>query len=97
MPYDSSWVEPEQFLTYKGVDVFHTYRDNDINSGQRSCWFTTSETCGEIVCGCDTDKCHHVFDVRCIPVFIASRSYEDNIKAAIDAELLTTSGHKFTS
>ncbi len=97
MPHDSSWVDPEQFLIYTGVGVFHTYRDDDINSGYRSCWFTTSQYCGEIECSCEDHKCQHVFDVRCIPGFLTSRSYEDNMKAAIDAGLLTTNGPQFSS
>lgn len=33
MPYQTVWVEPEEFLEYKGVTVYHTYRDDDIDQG----------------------------------------------------------------
>jgi len=35
MPYSQHWIEPEQFLEHKGVRVFHSYEDDDIEQGPR--------------------------------------------------------------
>ena len=40
MPTTTNWVAPEVFLTYRGVTVFHTYRDNDFNQGRCPNQFT---------------------------------------------------------
>ena len=39
MPYE--WVEPDLFLEYQGVAVYHCYDDNDIVS---SYWYTTASS-----------------------------------------------------
>lgn len=69
MPTDSSWVEPETLLSYEGVDVYHTYRHDDIAQGKRSYWYTLSERCGEGTCEDERcgDECRMVFDIRELP------------------------------
>ena len=42
MPFDSSWVPPEVFLRHKGVTVCCTYKNDDINNGARTYWYTLS-------------------------------------------------------
>lgn len=42
MPYQTTWVPPELFLTHAGVNVFHTYKDDDVDQGAERYWFTTS-------------------------------------------------------
>lgn len=39
MPYKTIWVEPEVFLEYKGVTVYHTYKDDDFEQGANWYWF----------------------------------------------------------
>jgi hypothetical protein len=40
MPYETVWVDPETFLVYKDVEIFHTYPDNEKSEGTRDFWFT---------------------------------------------------------
>lgn len=30
MPWETKWVVPEVFLEYKGVTIYHVYRDNEM-------------------------------------------------------------------
>jgi len=30
MPTKSKWVPPELFLEHKGIEIFHAYKDNDV-------------------------------------------------------------------
>lgn len=53
MPTTTTWVDPDLFLTHNGVNVFHTYKDDDVEQGQSFCWYTLN-------C-CEDD---HAFDVR---------------------------------
>lgn len=43
MPTTTSFVKPEQFLEHKGVKVFHTYVDDDIDQGRKRHWYTLDE------------------------------------------------------
>jgi len=54
MPY--GWVEPEKFMEYKGVEVYHCYKDDDIEWPLQY-WYTTDN------CGVEVDD-NFRFDVR---------------------------------
>lgn len=43
MPYKttSKWVPPKRLLSHKGVAVFCTYDDDDIDNGESLHWYTT--------------------------------------------------------
>jgi len=62
MPYRSVYEEPELFLEYKGVKVYHTYDGNEIEQPSTN-FFTTSEE------ETDTDYNPFLFDVRELPDF----------------------------
>ena len=66
MPWTTEWVDPETFLTHKGVTVYHTYDGDDFAQGRRTFWFTLHPNCGEEECNCAgaTSECRNVFDVR---------------------------------
>jgi hypothetical protein len=64
MPFKTIWEDPELFVEHKGLRVFHTYKDDDINQGQRCYWLTVSPDCGVGSSLCDQQPCRHVFDVR---------------------------------
>lgn len=54
MPYTTAWIHPELFFTtHAGVNVFHAYKDDDMDQGRSSYWFTLYS---------NTDE--HPFDVR---------------------------------
>lgn len=44
MPTKTVWVAPEEFLTHKGVTVYHTYKENDIDDCRHPYCFTTCGT-----------------------------------------------------
>lgn len=41
-PFHTDYVDPDVFLTHKGVTVFHVYKDDDYDNGAREYWFSTS-------------------------------------------------------
>jgi hypothetical protein len=54
MPTTTEWIDPELFFTTSaGVNVFHTYKDDDVDQGRRCYWYTLYS---------NTDG--HSFDVR---------------------------------
>lgn len=53
MPYIESFTRPEQFMKYKGVEIFHVYKDDDVNQGEKTWEFTLDPT-----------EDGHSFDVR---------------------------------
>ncbi|ENZ77735.1 MULTISPECIES: hypothetical protein [Ralstonia] len=57
MPTSTVWVEPQVFLTYRDVTVYHAYEADDIAQGACKYSYTTNNT---------TDEEH--FDVRYLEV-----------------------------
>ena len=48
MPYISTWVPPKKLLMHKGVSVYCTYKNDDIeNNEPRDDWFITDPSEGE--------------------------------------------------
>ena len=48
MPYQTVWVEPAVFMDLGGGRrIFHVYKDDDVDQGARTYWYTTSRTDGE--------------------------------------------------
>ena len=74
----TAWIEPEVFLTYRGVTVYNTYKNGDSNSGPREYWFTLDVTENE-----DLE-----FDVRDLPTWGWTEGIKGAIEAAIDQGLL---------
>ena len=66
MPTQTVWVDPELVLEHRGVRVFHTYKDDDVNQGQRRYWYTINPQCGVADSLCEDQPCRHVFDVRAL-------------------------------
>ena len=64
MPYQTTWVEPERFLEHRGVVVFHTYKNDDLDEGTRRFEFTVNTECSGCDARCDEAQCRHVFDVQ---------------------------------
>jgi hypothetical protein len=62
MPYNSEWVAPDRFLTHKGVKIYHIYKDDDVNNGTRSEWYTWDPAEG-------SDDGTYSFDVRDLPTY----------------------------
>jgi hypothetical protein len=61
MPYQTEWVEPERLLEHKGVTVFYTYRNDNLDESLLDYWFTLDAECGDVD---QCENCQHVFDVR---------------------------------
>lgn len=71
-----SWVVPETFLSYKGVTVYHTYKD-DMADHRLEFWFTTDYE----------ENPDFNFDVRTLD---GPGDAEERIKRAIDNDVLRT-------
>lgn len=59
MPYEYKWVDPELAVEHQGVQVFHCYKDDEINQGRRTYSFTTDSSGDEAE--------DPAFDVRDLP------------------------------
>jgi len=80
------WIDPELFFRYKGVSIFHTYKNDNAN-GVKFYWYTTDPIEPE-------DSNGYSFDVRELPLpagCLASDAiyHQAIIKNAIDNGLLT--------
>lgn len=64
MPWVSSWVAPEVFVAHNDVTIYHTYKDNEQDQGQRNSWFGWAEDCTD-------DEPETTFDVRELPAYDA--------------------------
>lgn len=53
MPYISTFVSPKKFMSFKGVKVYHTYKDDEMENGPKTYSFTFN-----------ADADGEVFDVR---------------------------------
>lgn len=43
MPYSTVYIEAELFLSHKGINIYHTYKDDDIDGVVSSFHFDTKE------------------------------------------------------
>lgn len=83
MPW--KWIEPEAFLTHRGVRIFHAYKD-ELSDVPLEFWYSTSSTAGP--------GSPYEFDVRDLPGYRSRyradevSEHERLIKAAIDTGLL---------
>jgi len=55
----SELVDPEIFMKYKGVAVYHCYKNDCMDSGPRFFIYTVDKE--------DGGDCHNYFDVRQLP------------------------------
>lgn len=39
MPYKTVYVKPKVFLRFRGVTIYHTYKDDEIDNGPSTFWF----------------------------------------------------------
>jgi len=69
MPMQTTWIEPELFVEHQGVRVFHTYKNDDWDQGQKRYWFTLHRECSTMDSRCEEEPCRHVFDVRELPTW----------------------------
>jgi hypothetical protein len=81
------WVEPQVFLRYRGVKIYHVYRHDNYND-VRSYIYGSSIHC--------TDDGEDTFDVRDLPVpeGVSKSDHAAIIKAAIDAGDLRVIGEQ---
>lgn len=56
MPYKTRWIDPAIALEYKGITVYHTYKDDDIDNYIHPFHYTTNPKYSE-----DSGK---KFDIR---------------------------------
>ena len=83
MPWQ--WIEPKEFLTYRGVRIFHAYKD-ELSDVPLEFWYSTSSTA--------EPGSPYEFNVRDLADYRSLcragevSEHECAIKAAIDAGLL---------
>ena len=79
------WIEPEEFLTYRNVRIFHAYKD-ELSDIPLQFWYSTSVVAGP--------GSSYEFDVRDLPDYSLPLGgdeiliHKHVIEAAIDAGLL---------
>jgi len=81
MPY--GWVNPDIFLEFNGVNVYHTYKSDEYTN-QCENWYTTDKNTTE-----NNDEC--IFDVRDLPRPDKDNKCESHfhiIRNAIDKKIL---------
>ena len=89
MPYSIEKVPSELFLTHNGIEVFHTYEDDEINQGINEYWYTTDEY--------GSENGSAAFDFRDIRTLLEDKTIkvpdeatiEQIIKLGIDNGLIT--------
>lgn len=69
MPY--MWVEPEVFLEYGGVTIYHVYKNDNIND-VRAYWYTV-----------DVTECNDI-DIRDLSEYNEELEHEEVFRRAID-------------
>lgn len=82
MAWVTEWCAAELALEYGGVRVYHTYKNDDLESGRNSRWFVTSPD------GLEEDA----FDVRYLVPGDFGEDAEAVLKKAIDMGFLTAEG-----
>lgn len=86
MPYRQEYVPAEVFLEYKGVKIYHVYKNNDVDCLARIYWFDDQE---------DSDD-DGGFDIRALAKNLGDVSLNPEtvegrrviLRAAIDAGLI---------
>ena len=68
------WKRPETFLTYQGITVYHTYKDDNWND-RMEYWYSTDPT--------ESDDDDYEFDIRNLKEYNPEKSHRDIIKEAI--------------
>ena len=43
MPYQSVYVPAKKFMQFRGISIYHVYKDNDIENGERRYCFSLEE------------------------------------------------------
>ena len=66
MPYIHEWVEPAIFFEYNGIQIYYTYRDDDIEQRTSEYYYTTDKYETDYKTGFS----EAMFDVRELPNWI---------------------------
>jgi hypothetical protein len=78
MPYRSEWVPAELALEHKGVRVYHTYRNDEMEAGAKIYWFVLDAE----------DSFDDAFDVRDLAVPREVSDPFERLRTAVDLGLL---------
>lgn len=87
MPWQTVWRDPDLFIEYKGVKVYHAYKDGDYDQ-ELEYWYAIYPEDNFIF------YCPYEFDVRDLPKSFGMKeaSHEEIIRYAIDHGYLTKDG-----
>lgn len=67
-PYESVYRAPKRFLTRKGLVVYCTYKDDDVDNGPHTFWFTLDPEVGDEA-GIEDGQVEPRFDARELPTW----------------------------
>ncbi len=86
MPYVSTYTEPDIFLTHNDVNIYHIYKDDDLDEGIRTYWYGYDEDCD--------DSGTSSFDIRELSNYDKDEDpdHKDILIEAIELGLLTSEG-----
>lgn len=99
MPYvnQSRWIPAKRFIKWKGVVVYHTYTEDDVERGEHAYQFTIHPDYPDYPdCGCSMD-CQHVFDVQELPNgtdSVETKHIQRVIREAIEEGYIDSTGLK---
>lgn len=90
MPWKKTWVEPEVFLSYKGVTIYHVYDDDEMDDKPKEWTFGYRKECSY--------DGTFAFDFESLPGFTGDEDKDEELQAvmrkAIDDGILTQDGLK---
>lgn len=71
MPYIREFINPQIFLNYKGVKVYHTYKHDEAEDNVSNYWYTTNP------CPVNVDDHHSFFISELAPLTQAGKKLQD--------------------
>ena len=84
MPYREIWVNPKKFMTYRGIVVYHAYKDNKEN--EMLTWsFQIDNTPGRHRRGGPFEK---EFDVRDLPKYKTLSEEREESRETVHREVI---------
>lgn len=79
MPWRTKWIDNEIALEYKGVTVYHLYKNDDYSNGRMQYWFALSP---EASFNCE-EHSNKIFDVRDVAKVLPLEDKEYSIEEII--------------
>lgn len=79
MPYTEQYTPPDRIIQHAGVEVFHSYKDDNYDIPFRY-WYVVGDS--------EQDTYGENFDIRRLATFAPEKTHEQVLREAIDAGLI---------